>query len=85
MIDTLSFIFYVPFTENIVFPSLILLIFAIALLFSWYKHKQLFGMYREQINNIIHDDRSEEQPLQFIPGILMSIGIVGTFYLIYSV
>jgi len=84
MIETLSFIFIVPFKENVVFPTLIVGIFIIAVFSSWYIHKQRLNYYTNQIENIIHDDWSEEKPLYFIPGILMSIGIVGTFYLIYS-
>jgi hypothetical protein len=47
-------------------------------------HKKRFNEYINNADNLIYDDWNEPQRYVSIPGILMSIGIIGTFYLIYS-
>ncbi len=84
MIETIKFITILPFTESQIFPLLIWLIFVISLILNRINHTKRFNEYSNNTNNLIYDDWSEPQRYVSIPGILMSIGIIGTFYLIYS-
>lgn len=83
ILETVNFITTVPFDENKIFPSSISLIFIGSLILNSINHKKQLNEYSGNINNLIYDDWSEPKSFTGIPGILMSIGIVGTFYLIY--
>ena len=84
MIETIKFITIVPFTENVIFPTLISIIFILGLMLNLKKHMKMFKEYNDNRNNLIYDDWSEPKSFNSVPGILMSIGIIGTFYLIYA-
>ena len=82
--ETIHFIIIVPFTEHKLFPILMYTIAIISLLFSIYMHMKSLKEYRNNIDNFIFDDREEAISSASTPGVLMSIGIIGTFYLIYT-
>jgi len=84
MIETILFITIVPFTENLIFPTLISFIFIFSLIQNINIHNKKFNEYKNNTNNLIYDDWNEPSSLTTIPSILMSIGIIGTFFLIYS-
>ena len=84
MIETIKFITIVPFTENVIFPTLISIIFILGLMLNLKKHMKMFKEYNDNRNNLIYDDWNEPKSFNSVPGILMSIGIIGTFYLIYA-
>lgn len=84
MIETIKFITIVPFSENIIFPLLISIIFILGLIQNMNYHNKKYSEYKKNINTLIYDEWSDPRPFSSIPGILMSIGIIGTFYLIYS-
>lgn len=82
--EALYFIFVTPFTEHALFPIAILTLFILSLISVSQKNRSKLEEYRENQDNSIYEDWIEPISLTFIPGILMSIGIIGTFYLIYS-
>ena len=82
--EALYFIFVTPFTEHALFPIAILTLFILSLISVNQKNRSKLEEYRENQDNSIYEDWIEPISLTFIPGILMSIGIIGTFYLIYS-
>jgi hypothetical protein len=84
MIETIKFITIVPFSENLIFPTLISVIFIWGLIQNMLNHKMMFKEYSSNINNLIYNDWNESKSFSAIPGILMGIGIIGTFYLIYT-
>jgi hypothetical protein len=84
MIETIKFIMILPFKESMIFPLFIWLIFVVSLILNMISHKKRFNEYINNADNLIYDDWNEPQRYVSIPGILMSIGIIGTFYLIYS-
>jgi len=84
MIETIKFITIVPFTENVIFPTLISIIFIWSIIQNFISHKKRFREYSNNTNNLIYDDWNEPKSFSGTPGILMSIGIIGTFYLIYA-
>jgi hypothetical protein len=82
--EALYFIFVTPFTEHALFPVTILILFILSLIAVTLKNRSKLGEYRNGQNNYIYEEWLEPISLTFIPSILMSIGIIGTFYLIYS-
>lgn len=82
--ETIRFIISVPFAEHKFFPILMYTIAIISLVFSIYMHRKSLKEYRNNTDNLIFDDREEATTAASTPGILMSIGIIGTFYLIYT-
>ncbi len=82
--EALNFIIVVPFTAHLIFPLLIICIFIFGLVQNWIKHNKRFNEYKNNKETLIYDEWNEVKPYAAIPGILMSIGIIGTFYLIYS-
>lgn len=84
ILDTFKFILVIPFEENMVFPFLMIAVFVISLLRGKIKNKQNLNTYKENKDTLIYDEYKEPISLYATSGILMSIGIVGTFYLIYA-
>lgn len=82
--EALYFIFVTPFTEHALFPITILTLFILSLISVSQKNRSKLEEYRENQDQSIYEEWLEPISLTFIPGILMSIGIIGTFYLIYS-
>ena len=84
ILETLKFIAVIPFEENLVFPLLIIGVFIVSLLLSKRKNIQSFNEYKEDMDTLIYDEYKEPIASNATSGILMSIGIIGTFYLIYA-
>lgn len=81
---TINFICFVPFTENKVFPSLIGIIFIWNLVLSIGANMSHYSEYKKNKKRLIYEDYQDPITSSSTPGILMSIGIIGTFYLIYA-
>jgi ABC-type transporter Mla subunit MlaD len=84
-IDTvLKFILDVPLAQNEIFPyaiyGLLWISLVVVIILNYLKIEE----YKKDMNNLIYDDYVDGVSLSFIPGILMSMGIIGTFYLIYT-
>mgnify|MGYP003999525743 CR=1 FL=1 len=84
MQEALYFITVTPFEENFLFPSLISIIFLFGLFQNNLRHKNRMKRYQEHKSNLLIDDWEHPISFHMIPGILMSIGIIGTFFLIYA-
>ncbi len=84
MIETLNFLFFVPFQENIYFPIVMIFIFIVTLVGNMKEQFERLSYYKNNIPKLIFDDWKEAKSSEGIPGVLMSIGIIGTFYLIYA-
>lgn len=82
--EAIYFIFVTPFTEHALFPIVILTLFFLSLTSVSQKNNSKLEYYRENQDTSIYEEWIEPISLTFIPGILMSVGIIGTFYLIYS-
>jgi len=84
IIDIIKFITYIPFEQNFFFPSIILVIFVLSLIQNYLQHQKMFNEYSNNIDNFVLDDWLDITSFKSVAGILMSIGIIGTFYLIYE-
>ena len=84
LFNVFQFVFITPFAENLIFPTLILGMAGFSLYFSSKKNNQRFNEYKNNIDGLIFDDYKKGKALASVPGILMSIGIIGTFFLIYD-
>lgn len=84
IIQMLYFIIVVPFIENFIFSSFIVIIFLFNLYNNKRKHQILLDEYYNNVDNLIYNEWNEAKVSHGIPGVLMSLGIIGTFYLIYS-
>lgn len=82
--NVLEFIFFTPFSQNGVFPWLIFVFFGISFSFSFFKNMSRFSEYKKNIDTYILEDYEEGISASHVSGILMSIGIIGTFFLIYD-
>ncbi len=80
----IDFIINIPFEQHAFFPIAMYTIFIVSLLLSIYSHIKNLREYQNNTDNLIFDDREEAISSTATPGILMSIGIIGTFYLIYK-
>lgn len=84
LLETLLFVTVVPFTENWIFPTLISAVFIYSLYTATRINANRRKEYIEDFDKLIYEDYHEIILSNSTPGILMSIGIIGTFYLIYS-
>jgi len=84
MIEIIEFIFLKPFHENIIFSLAIVLVFIGAFVSNLLQHQNFYNKIIKKVHSKILDDFEEPKPFTAVPGILMGIGIIGTFYLIYS-
>ena len=84
LFKVLNFIAWTPFTQNWVFPILIIGIFFASIWLNYKNNNERFNYYKNNIDNLIFDDYQNGKSFSAIPGILMSVGIIGTFYLIYE-
>jgi hypothetical protein len=81
--EIVTFIFLKPFSENPFFTILIYGLFIGSLIYNW----KINSQYKNRIlqsDEVNQEDLDSFKHFSAIPGILMSIGIVGTFFLIYS-
>jgi hypothetical protein len=84
LLNVLEFIFITPFSQNWVFPLLIIIFFFINFVLSYDKNIKRFSQYKKHINTYMLEDYEEGISSSYVSGILMSIGIIGTFFLIYD-
>ena len=80
--EIVTFIFLKPFSENPFFTILIYGLFIGSLIYNWKINSQYNRTL--QSDEVNQEDLDSFKHFSAIPGILMSIGIVGTFFLIYS-
>ena len=83
MSNIIEFIFITSKEESFIFPIFIYIVFLIGIIFNIFKHINRIKSYKDQ-NVLTSEDVEDFEHFLAIPGILMSIGIVGTFYLIYN-
>ena len=83
-LNVFEFLFLTPFTQNWVFPILIIIVGVSNFFYSLYNNHKRFNNYNKNMNNLIFDDYKNAKSSGKVPGILMSIGIIGTFFLIYE-
>jgi len=82
--DSLSiFLMEIPFRENAFIANLILWIFFISVGINILNNILRIKFYKTNSKDLFFEEYVEGISYKFIPSILMSIGIIGTFYLIY--
>ena len=78
-----DFIIEVPLAQSEIFPYVIWGFFILSLFLILILNIMKIKEYKTNIDNLIYDDYLDGVSFNTTPGILMSIGIIGTFYLIY--
>jgi len=84
LLRILEFILYTPFEKNIIFFSIIFSSFIVSFIMSWNNNRKRLSFYKKNIDTLLFDDYENGVASQSVAGILMSIGIIGTFFLIYD-
>lgn len=78
-----DFIIKVPLAQSEIFTYTIYALFIFSLLAVVCINIKRLKKYKINIDTLVYDDYIDGHSFSAIPGILMSIGIIGTFYLIY--
>ena len=78
--EIVTFIFLKPFSENPFFTILIYGLFIGSLIYNWKINSQYNRTL--QSDEVNQEDLDSFKHFSAIPGILMSIGIIGTFFLL---
>lgn len=82
--EIINFFTTIPFSESPVFPILMSIIFLASLGLNIQANHYRYNHYKNNMDTLIFDDWNQAKKSVSTPGILMSIGIIGTFYLIYE-
>lgn len=82
LISTILFITIEPFSNHVIFALLIVTVFVLSLFLVKKRHEKALEEFKTSEYRLVSDDSLDNYPASSTPGILMSLGIIGTFFLI---